>query len=140
MDQDIDQPPGEDILAESSITRLEEVSNNTTLHIYFKIRDRGTRKFASAHRIGRFDFSEIEKVATNWVQGKWKLFNTELRILASQQCYEAIIDDGTYTVLVMREPESNIDYEVLLFAMKNGLKAKELARPFEHQEDPEEIL
>ena len=41
MVQDTDLEPREDIQAKSSKPRFEETSNNTTVHINFKIRDRG---------------------------------------------------------------------------------------------------
>ena len=82
IDQDVDLQPGEDIHAESSGARLEEASSNTTVRINFKIRDGGIWKPASAHTIEPSDSSEIEKAAMNWIRGKWRLFNTELRMLA----------------------------------------------------------
>ena len=123
--QDVNLQPRQDIQAESSGARREETSNNTTVRINFKIRDEGIWKPASAHIIERSDSSEIQKVAMNWVREKWRLFNTELRMLAPQQCYDAAIADGTYTILLMRESEINIDCEPLLSAMKIGIEAKE---------------
>lgn len=82
-DQDIDLQPGEDILASPAI-RLEEVSNSTTVRINFNCCDRGIWKPASAHTIERSNFSEIEKVAMNWIRRKWRLFNAELRMLAPE--------------------------------------------------------
>lgn len=76
----------------------------------------------------------------NLVRRKWRLFNTELRMLAPEQCYEAVIADNPYTIFLMRESEINIDYELLLSAMKIDHEAKELASRFGPQEDPEEIL
>lgn len=135
---DINLQPRENIQAESSGARLEETSNNTTVRINFKIRDRGIWKSASAHIIERSDSSEIEKVAMNWVREKWRLFNTELRMLAPQQCYDAAIADGIYTILLMRESEINIDYEPLLSAMKIGIEAKEQVPNPRLQEDLKE--
>ena len=60
-----------------------------------------------------------------WVREKWRLFNTELRMLAPQQCYDAAITDGTYTLLLMRESDISIDHEPLLSALKIDIEAKE---------------
>ncbi len=139
IDQDVDLQPGEDIQAESSGARLEEASSNTTVRINFKICDRGIWKPASAHTIERSDSSEIEKAAMNWIRGKWRLFNTELRMLAPQQCYDAVIADGTYTILLIRESEIAIDSELLLSAMDIGIEANEQGRCFETQEGLDEI-
>ncbi|KAK3175348.1 hypothetical protein OEA41_002595 [Lepraria neglecta] len=84
MDQDEDQQPGED--------------SNTTIRIHFKYCEGGVWKPASAHTIERSNSTEIEKLATNWIRQKWRLFNTELRMLAPQQCHDAVVADGTYTI------------------------------------------
>ena len=97
-------------------------SPSPTLQHNFKLHDGGT---ASAYIIKRSDSSEIEKVAMNSVRGKWRLFNTELRMLALQQCYDAVIADGTYTILLIRESEIDIDNELLLSAIDIGIEAKE---------------
>ena len=60
-------------------------------------------------------------------------------MLAPEQCYEAVIVDSTYTIFLIRESDINIDYELLLSAMKIGHEVKELAGRFGPQEDPEEI-
>ena len=60
-------------------------------------------------------------------------------MLAPQQCYDAIIADGTYTIRLIRESEINIDNELLLSAMDIGIEAKEQGRCFETQEGLDEI-
>ena len=137
--QDVNLQTREDIQAESSGAGLEETSNNTTVRINFKIRDGDIWKPASTHLTERSDSSEIEKVAMKWVREKWRLFNTELRMLAPQQCYDAAITDGTYTILLMRESDINIDHEPLLSAMKIGIEAKEQTPNPRPQRDLSEI-
>lgn len=61
-------------------------------------------------------------------------------MLAPQQCFEAVVADNTYTVLLMRESQINIDYELLLSAMKIGVEAKEATYRFEPRANFEEIL
>ena len=51
-------------------------------------------------------------------------------MLAPQQCYDAVIADGTSTILLMQESEINIDYELLLSAMEIGIDAKKQRRGF----------
>ena len=76
----------------------------------------------------------------NWVRGKWRLFNIELRMLApQQQCYDAVIADGTYTILLIRESKIDIDIELLLSAINIGIETNEQDRCFETQKDLEEI-
>ena len=138
--QDTNLQPQEDIQAESSGAGLEETSNNTAVRINFKARDGDIWKPASTHVTERSNSSEIEKVAMKWVREKWRLFNTELRMLAPQQCYDAAITDGTYTILLMRESDINIDHEPLLSAMKVGIEAKEQTPNPRPQKDLSEIL
>lgn len=76
--------------------------SETTVRITFLVHDGGIWKSASAHTIELSDSSAIEKVAMDWVRGKWRLFNTEVRMLAPEQCYDAVVTDNTYTVLLMR--------------------------------------
>ena len=46
-------------------------------------------------------------------------------MLVPQQCCEAVITDGTYTILLIRESKIDIDYDLMLSAMKIGGEAKE---------------
>ena len=137
--QDVNPQPREDIQAESSGARLEETSDNTTVRINFKIRDGVIWKPVSTHVTERSDSSEIEKVAMKWVRKKWRLFNTELRMLAPQQCYDAAMTNGTYTILLMQESDINIDHEPLLSAMKIGIEAKERTPHPRSEKDLSEI-
>ena len=65
------------LLSALTSRKIGDVSNHTTVGVNFKIRDGGVWKPASAHTVEYSDSSESEKVVTNWVRGKWRLFNTE---------------------------------------------------------------
>ncbi len=67
--------------------------------------------------IDPFDPSEVERVAKKKIREKIRLFDTELRMLTSQECYQAVMIDGTYTVLLIRESEIYIDDELQISAM-----------------------
>lgn len=69
------------------------------------------------------DPSKTEKLAIKHIREKRKLFDTELGILAARQCYEAAIADGARTSLMMRESDIEIDYDLVLSAMKMGVEA-----------------
>ena len=75
----------------------------------------------------------------NWVLGKWRLFNTKLCILAPQQCYDIMITDCTYTILLTQESELDIDNELPVSAMDIGIEATEQGRFFETQGLKEEL-
>ena len=58
------------------------------------------------------------------------LFNTELRRLALQQCYNVMIADATWGILLIRELEIDNDNELVLSAINIGIKAKDQDRGF----------
>lgn len=60
-------------------------------------------------------------------------------MLTSQQCYDVVIVDRIYTILLIRELEIDIDIELLLFAMNIDIEAKKSIRYFVIQEDIEEL-
>lgn len=100
-DELLDMDSGDDIVAGPEV-QAEEVPKKTRLGINFRVGNRGTWEPASAHTIERSDFFTIEKVTANRVRRKRRLFNIELRMLAPQLCFEAVVADNTYTVLLMR--------------------------------------
>ena len=54
---------------------------------------------------------------------KVRLFNTELRMMTPRDCYQALVADGTYTILLLRESELDINNDLLLSAMKVRIDA-----------------
>ncbi len=98
-------------------TQLEKRSDNTKIRINFKFREEGSWKDASFLMIDPFDPSEVERVAKKKIREKIRLFDTELRMLTPQECYQAVMIDGTYTVLLIRESEIYIDDELQISAM-----------------------
>ncbi len=53
--------------------------------------------------------------------------------------YDAVIVDGTYTILLIQESGIVIDSELLLFVMNIGIEANEQDRCFEIEEDLDEM-
>jgi len=98
-------------------TQLEKRSDNTKIRINFKFREEGFWKDASFLTIDPFDPSEVERVAKKKIREKIRLFDTELRMLTPQECYQAVMIDGTYTILLIRESEIYIDDELQISAM-----------------------
>jgi len=98
-------------------TQLEKRSDNTKIRINFKFREEGFWKDASFLMIDPFDPSEVERVAKKKIREKIRLFDTELRMLTPQECYQAVMIDGTYTILLIRESEIYIDDELQISAM-----------------------
>jgi len=98
-------------------TQLEKRSDNTKIRINFKFREEDFWKDASFLMIDSFDSFEVERVAKKKIREKIRLFDIELRMLTSQECYQAVMINGTYTVLLIRESEIYIDDELQISAM-----------------------
>ena len=60
-------------------------------------------------------------------------------MLAPQQCYDAVVADCTYTILLTQESETDIDNELPVSAMDIGIEATEQGRFFETQGLKEEL-
>ena len=69
------------------------------------------------------DPSKTEKLAIKHIREKRKLFDTELGMLAARQFHEAAIADETRTRLMTRQSNFEIDYDLVLSAMKMGIEA-----------------
>jgi len=67
--------------------------------------------------IDLFDSFEIERVAKKKIREKIRLFNIKLRMLTSQKCYQVVMINETYTILLIRESEIYIDDELQISAM-----------------------
>ena len=67
--------------------------------------------------IDSFDSFKVEKVAKKKIKEKIRLFDIELRMLTSQKCYQVVMINETYTVLLIRESEIYIDNELQISAM-----------------------
>ena len=67
--------------------------------------------------IDSFDSFEVERVAKKKIREKIRLFDIELRMLTSQKCYQAVMIDETYTILLIQESEIYINDELQISAM-----------------------
>lgn len=62
--------------------------------------------------------AQVERVAEEHTGKRRFLFNTALRALAPSECFEAVVGDGTNTVLLIPEGSVNIDHELWISARK----------------------
>ena len=67
--------------------------------------------------IDLFDLFEIERVAKKKIREKIRLFNIKLRMLTSQKCYQVVMIDETYTVLLIQKSEIYINDKLQISAM-----------------------
>ena len=110
-------------LLESEALDQEEIFDNTKVYIRWKLHERGKWKDTSVLPIDPLDPSPIERTAKGYVREKIRLFNTDLRMMTPRDCYQAVVTDGTYTILLIRETELDINNDLLLSAMKVRIDA-----------------
>jgi len=97
-------------------TITEERLKITKVCIKFKAREKGVWKDTSVLEIDPFDPSEVERVAKEMVRNGMRLFDTELRLLAPQECYQEVVIDGTNTILLIPNAEMDINDEIMASA------------------------
>ncbi|PMD28826.1 hypothetical protein L207DRAFT_642847 [Hyaloscypha variabilis F] len=84
----------------------------------FKIRDRaGAWKLANALLVDPSDPSEVKRIALKYMRKRERIhiFDTNLRMLTPQTCFQDVKADGTNTILLI--PELDIDTDNLLSAV-----------------------
>lgn len=117
-------------LNESSQSTQED-SNTPKIRIIFKIWERGNWRDMSDHLVDPSDPSEIERVANNTIKKKIRPFDTNLRRLTPQDCFEAATANGTNTIFLIPETDMNIINGVAATASDirvNMLPYRELGR------------
>ena len=72
------------------------------------------------------DPSLVERVAENHIGNGRFLFNTELRSMTLDECFEAVVADGTNTILLIPEEKVNIDHQLRISASKLGMNNRAL--------------
>lgn len=68
--------------------------------------------------------AQVERVAEEHTGKRRFLFNTALRALAPSECFDAVVGDGTNTVLLIPEGSINIDHELWISARKIYIDAE----------------
>lgn len=82
---------------------IQENSNATKIRIVFKIWERGNWRDMSIHIVDPSDPSAIERVAKKNLRKNIRIFDTNLRMLAPQDCFEAATAHGMNTILLIPE-------------------------------------
>ena len=67
--------------------------------------------------IDSFDLFKIKKVTKKKIRKKIRLFDIKLRMLTLQKCYQVVMIDETYTILLIQESEIYIDDELQISTM-----------------------
>ena len=98
---------------------------DTQVRITFKLREREPRKrrfwrdalLLMVDPSDSFAPSKVEKAAKKYIREQPRLLNTNLCLLAAHKCYQAVIVDEIYTILLTPELEIEIDDELLISAI-----------------------
>ncbi|CZT41140.1 uncharacterized protein RSE6_00835 [Rhynchosporium secalis] len=98
--------------------RLEsQRSAQETICINFLIRERSTWRRLSPIQVNPAEPSEITRIAKKYMWKGIRTFNTRLRLLPPQDCFQAVFDDRTHTVLLIPN-DFGIDEEIVDSARK----------------------
>jgi hypothetical protein len=103
----------------------EEGSDDTKVRIVFKFHERGTWRDVPVLSVDPSEPAKVESIAKN-MREKIRLFDTKLRMLAPQDCFEAVTADGINTILLIPEAEIDINNKVL--ASASEVRAKAISR------------
>ena len=89
------------------------------IRITYKVRERDVWRIAHVLDVDPSDPSEVERVAVKYMRKHIRLFDTELNILTSRDCFEGATISGKTTILPI--PEKEIDISEELEASASGV-------------------
>ncbi|KAI9777125.1 MAG: hypothetical protein M1839_009081 [Geoglossum umbratile] len=94
-----------------------------TVRIDFKVRERGIWKDIPPLIVNLSDPSEVEHIAIKNLRKEIRTFDTNLCMLALNECFEAVTSNGTNTILLILQDKLVIDDEMLNSAAEIHAKA-----------------
>ena len=104
------------------VTHLEEGNMDPLTHrIVFQVYQRGGLQ-DQGRSMSYSDPSEVQRVAAKYVRKGMHLMTIKGRGLTPERCYDAVVSDGTYTVVLVPREEGEINK--LLIASGVGSVAK----------------
>ena len=95
-----------------------ETREQEKILIYYKIWERGIWRDLPPLAVHPTDSSEVGRVAKKYMRKKIRPLNTRLRMLAPNECFQAVIDDRTHTVLLVAQNSLLIDDSLLQSALR----------------------
>ncbi|KAI9770687.1 MAG: hypothetical protein M1839_003071 [Geoglossum umbratile] len=117
------QPEQSSTLAATNLAAASSSRSTNTVRIDFKVRERGIWKDIPPFTVNLSDPSEVEYVAIENLRKGIRTFDTNLRMLAPNECFEAVTGNGTNTILLIPQEELVIDDEMLNSAAEIHAKA-----------------
>jgi hypothetical protein len=110
--------------------------------IKFKIRDRGGWRVIQDLEVDPSDPVEVKRIAMKYMRkgARMHIFDTNLRMLTPQKCFEDVTADGTNTILLI--PEWDIDTDNLLSSVsekRSDLQTNSEEDPSPPEANPEDV-
>lgn len=87
----------------------EEDPCQENVQIDFFVREGTTWKMLPPLTVGPGGAQKVEDAVKNYFWSGFRAFNTRLELLSFTRCFEAVVQDGTYTILLIAEDEFCLD-------------------------------
>jgi hypothetical protein len=81
--------------------------------IKFIIYERGSWRDLPPIGVNPGDPTEVERIAKKYMRKDIRTFNTQLQMLAPQECFQAVVDDQTHTILLVLHDGLHFDHEMM---------------------------
>ena len=81
--------------------------------ICFKIREGNGWRYVQSLLVSRSDPSEVARVAKKSIRKGLRIFDTNMRLLGPDDCYEVVTADGTNTILLVPQAALDINNQLL---------------------------
>ena len=115
--------------------QIMSTANSGQVCIHFKMRERGIWRNVQSLWVDQADSSEVGRVAKKNVRKGLRLFDLNMHLLTPENCFEAVTEDGTNTIVLLPQNELNIDEGILdsahvlsCQAISDGVRSKRQAR------------
>ncbi|KIW35777.1 uncharacterized protein PV06_11881, partial [Exophiala oligosperma] len=109
---------------------LKEAPEQVCIH--FKIRENNIWRNVQSIWVDPSDPSEVMRVAKKNIRKGLRIFDTNMHLLTSDNCFEAVTTDGTNIIVLVPQRELDIDEQVLdsasVLAMADEESSKRQAR------------
>ena len=89
--------------------QAEDQHEQEKVEIHFKVWKRHDWKALPSIYAHPEDSSEVERNAKKYMRRKFRTLNTELQMLAPRDCFQAVIDDRTHTILLVSQDDLRTD-------------------------------
>ncbi|PVH67510.1 hypothetical protein DL98DRAFT_662597 [Cadophora sp. DSE1049] len=89
--------------------RAQDQHEQEKVEIQFKVWERHYWKALPSIHAHPEDSSEVERIVKKYMRKKFRALNTNLQMLAPQDCFQAVIDDRTHTILLVSQDSLRTD-------------------------------